>query len=136
MSLSHEERMVLVAELIQERRSKLAITHSPIDLSAGQGKLLLFYPDNSLFDGAADAASDSFFDWDNNPAWDTWVYYGKDGSGSQVDCDVNFLISWVPSEFVSLVNNGIDVNPERSIVWASTVKRNFTQILKNQGWLF
>jgi hypothetical protein len=136
IELSHEERISVVAELIQERRSKLEINHSPIDLSAGQGKLLLFYPDGSLFDGAADVASEGFFDCDNNPAWDTWVYYGLDGSGSQKDCDVNFLVSWVPSEMVSLVNNGIDVNPESCIEWASKVKRNSTRMLNAQGWLF
>lgn len=136
MWASHEERILLVAELIQGRRHRLESNHSPIDLSVNRGKLLIFYPDASLFDGAAEVASEGFFDCDNHPAWDTWIYYGVDGSGSQKDCDIHFLISWVPSELVSLVNGGIEVNPESCIEWASKVKRNSTRMLKAQGWLF
>jgi len=103
--------------------------------SQPEGKLLLFYPDGSLFDGAAEVASRGFFDSDNVPAWDTWVYYGTDGSGLKRNCDEAFLVSWIPREFVSLVIDGIAVNPENSIQWASTVDRNFTRLLKEHGTL-
>jgi hypothetical protein len=80
----------------------------------------LFYPDRSLFNGAAEVASQGFLDTDNVPAWDTWLDYGADGSGSKEESNQNILVSWVPAEFNHLVAAGIDVNPEGSIEWTRT----------------
>jgi hypothetical protein len=103
--------------------------------SPHNGKLLLFYPDGSLSDGAAEPASRGFFDNDNLPASDTWVYYGTDGSGSR-NFDQNFLVSWIPGQFVPLVNGGIEVNPEGCIEWASARDRLFTRSLKARKMLY
>jgi hypothetical protein len=72
-----------------------------------EGKLLLFTPQDSLSDGAATVASEGFFDVDNVPAWDTWIYF-----------DGQRLLSWVPAQLISRVQSGIDVNPEGCIGWA------------------
>src|SRR5262249_31379997 len=43
--------------------------HSIEDLAGG--RLLAYYPDTNLFDGAAEEESGGFFDVDNIPPWDT-----------------------------------------------------------------
>jgi hypothetical protein len=134
--LSHRKRLSVVKKLIRERRAQVDIHYPPDESVISAGKLLLFYPDQSLSDGAAESASEGFLDADNAPAWDTWVFYGTDGSGSQKDWDVNILISWVPKEMISLVHHGIAVNPESCFDWASQRTRNLTQTLKNHGLLF
>jgi hypothetical protein len=67
---------------------------------------LEYVPDENLFDGAARYSSKGFFDVDNVLAWDTWVYFFQ-----------GHLISWVPSQLVELVNDGVDANPEGCIFW-------------------
>jgi hypothetical protein len=64
-------------------------------------------PHDSLSDGAATVQSEGFFDVDNVPAWDTWIYF-----------DGRTLLSWVPAQLISKVQSGIDVNPEGCIKWA------------------
>jgi hypothetical protein len=56
---------------------------------------------------AATVASGGFFDVDNVPAWETWLYF-----------DGKSLLSWVPPRLISKVQFGIDVNPEGCIKWA------------------
>jgi hypothetical protein len=96
-------------EALVTRRTELLQSHagsSPL-MNVHGGKLLLFTPQDSLSDGAATVASDGFFDADNVPAWDTWLYFGG--------CT---LVSWVPPPLISKVQSGIDVNPESCIRWA------------------
>jgi hypothetical protein len=62
---------------------------------------------NPETNGAAEYVSFGFFDVDNVPPWDTWVtMFGK------------YVVSWVPPQLFRLVQEGLDVNPERCIVWA------------------
>jgi hypothetical protein len=91
-------------ETLVQRRAELlpsaAIEHRG-------GRLLLFTPQDSLSDGAATVASEGFFDVDNVPAWDTWLYF-----------DGQSLLSWVPQPLFPKVQSGMDVNPEGCIKWA------------------
>ena len=70
------------------------------------GRLLLYAPDENLADGAAKYASCGFFDVDNTPPWDAWVAFSH-----------GTLLSWVPPQLLTLVQSGIDVNPECCIRW-------------------
>lgn len=79
--LSLTERQVFVATAIQARSRLLhdAGLNPPTpatDLAGG--RLLLFDPDGTLSDGAAAISSLRFFDDDNIPPWDCWVYYVVD----------------------------------------------------------
>lgn len=103
--------------------------------SLAGGRLLLFDPDASLFDGAAEAASKGFFDPDNIPARDTWVYYDIDEGSSYEQPFHTFLVSWVPETFVNLVQGGVDVNPESCIRWTTEIKMAFTIGLRKEGLL-
>src|SRR5262245_34397058 len=38
------------------------------------GRLLAYFPDDNLFDGFAEAVSEGFFDVNNIPPYDTWVW--------------------------------------------------------------
>ena len=137
-ALPPADQAALVADLVAARRLRIhtgAGLHTDAIESPDDGKLLLFYPDGSLSDGAAEAASRGFFDNYNLPASDTWVYYGTDGSGSR-NFDQNFLVSWIPRQFVPLVNDGITVNPEGCIEWASARDRVFTRFLGAQKMLY
>jgi hypothetical protein len=70
------------------------------------GRLLLYAPDENLFDEAACSASPGFFDAGNIPPWDTWICFF-----------VEYLVRWVPPPLAELANQGIDANAEPCILW-------------------
>jgi hypothetical protein len=101
------------------------------------GRLLLFDPDGTLSDGAASEASNGFFDVDNVPPWDTWVWYAEDRDISKGGWTMfaSYLVAWVPPHALELVEAGIWVNPEECIRWAAAVDTSFTRRLRNAGLL-
>jgi hypothetical protein len=99
------------AELLQKRKRPM-----PHGL-AENGRLLIFYPGLSLFDGAAELSSDGYFSSTNEPPWDTWVYFGEVAPASGSEDYRFFLLSWVPDSYVSIAQRGIDSNPEGCIEW-------------------
>jgi hypothetical protein len=84
------------------------------------GRLFAFMPDDTLFDGASEVATQGFFDFYNVPPWDTWVAYVR-GAGRDASY-ANYLICWVPASLVELVEHGIAVNPEACISWIEEVE--------------
>lgn len=82
-------------------------TGEPVTAIDG-GRLLGFRPDDTLSDGAAEAASNGWFDVDNEPPWDAWIAY---------DAAAGVLAAWVPPEFVDAVQDAVDANPEGCIYW-------------------
>jgi uncharacterized protein (TIGR02996 family) len=95
----------------------------------GRGRLLLFDPDCTLSDGAAEASSGGFFDIDNVPAWDTWVWGGPEQPGSWP------LVAWVPRSWVDRADAGVRVNAEGCIRWADDVETTLTRHLRAAGLL-
>ena len=105
------ERVRVVETVADNRAHKLGAgkDHRAFE-GLADGRLLLYSPDENLFDGAAMVASNGFFDVDNIPPWDTWVcFVGR------------YLVSWVPPQLLELANSGIEVNPEGCILWAPEV---------------
>lgn len=86
---------------------------NPADLRGG--RLLVYFPDADLSDGAAEVESRGFLDVYNAPPWATWIAHRNDARGD-VSTD-SYLVSWVPSCFVDGVAAGIRVNPEECIQW-------------------
>jgi hypothetical protein len=80
-----------------------------------QGRLLVYFPDLDLSDGAAEAESRGFLDVYNSPPWATWIAHRSDDR-EDTTTD-SYLISWVPPCFVDGVSAGIRVNPEECILW-------------------
>ncbi len=73
--------------------------------------MAVYFPDEQLADGAAEAESRGFFDVRDTPAWDTWI-------GLYVDRQRgDYLVSWVPNPLIPLVGLGISVNPMDCIAW-------------------
>jgi len=112
---SHIEWVATTQHVFDERGRLLQAVENTLDMPEdrlGNGRLLLFDPDGSLSDGAAQVASHGFFDADNIPGWDTWIFYDTDQSQPYAGSFSTFLVSWIPSSFIELVDRGIDVNPE------------------------
>jgi len=80
------------------------------------GRLLVYFPDDDLADGAADAESQGFFDVHNVPPWDTWVALGDDGPLADVSFQ-QYVVAWVPPTLIDCAAAGIEVNPEECIAW-------------------
>src|SRR5215470_12771367 len=106
-SIFDNDREPYIQRLFEERRKLLHsqnIPFLPIGSDLEGGRLLAFFPDWSLFDGAAQAGSGQFFDHDNFPPWDTWVYYGSEkwpsGNPAKQTGDMNYLLSWVPPQLI------------------------------------
>ena len=102
----------------------------PKDL--GGGRLLAYFPETNLYDGAAEIHTDGFLDVDNLPGWDTWVAFFEDEPETNYG---SYLIAWIPSEFVELVSEGIAYNPEECIMWLSDTDISFAQQLRRVGLL-
>lgn len=101
-------QVVIVEAVVSKRAEELRKSgHYPsaIDTGPNGGKLLLYAPDENLFDGAAEYSSKGLFDVDNIPPWDTWVcFFGE------------YIVSWVPPQLLDLANAGINVNPEQCVL--------------------
>ena len=102
---------VRIADGMANRRAGLFRQqhHYPLDLvdDLQSGRLLLYAPDENLFDGAAQVQSKGFFTVDNIPPWDTWVCFFE-----------QYLVSWVPPALLELADAGVDLNPEQCSLWA------------------
>ena len=97
------------------------------------GRLLAYFPDAELSDGAAEAETRGFFDVNNAPPWDTWVALFRDEGGdlSTSDC----LVAWVPGALVESVDRGIYVNPEQCILWLGPPKLSIVeQVRASRPW--
>jgi hypothetical protein len=75
------------------------------------GKLLCYFPDEGVWDSAAQWTTSGFFDDHDAPGWDTWVGLFEAGRRG------SYLVSWVPSELKELVERGIAANPVECISW-------------------
>lgn len=107
----------------------------PFEKPLTSGRLLAFTPDGTLSDGAAAVATYGFFDDDNVPAWDTWIWYVTNDFVSKPEhwcggVTDSYLLSWVPDSLVEVVASGIWVNPEECIRWATDLDTPFIQQLK------
>jgi hypothetical protein len=99
----------------------------------GGGRLLLYFPDATLADGAAEAETGGFFDVENVPPWDTWIALLRDDSAG-ISC-TDYLVSWVPGPLVTSVQRGIDVNPEECILWLADARVPLADALRSRGLL-
>ncbi len=133
------ERQAIVNTLANARTRLLVERLKTPQTSArasAAGKLLVFYPDATLFDGAAQGECADIFDVENIPAWDTWVYFVEEPSNGLPDSSYgSYLLSWVPPPFVDRVDWGIRVNPEQCLCWATDFDTTFTRRLRTAGLL-
>jgi hypothetical protein len=93
------------------------------------GRLLVYAPDDSLFDGAAEVSTGGFFDFDNIPPWDTWVAFLYESERLQ------YLVSWIPPQLIELANTGVNVNPEACIRWLEGLDSPVVTALREEDLL-
>lgn len=112
---------------------------SPIADLCG-GRLLAYFPDDNLACGTAEAESQGFFDVDNIPPYDTWVWMVRNvrafayADGARGEMEANYLVAWVPPDFIQLASAGIAVNPEACILWLDTLDDEFVRSLRRMGF--
>jgi hypothetical protein len=102
------------------------------------GRLIAFEPSQSLSDGAAEQASNGYFDSHNCPPPDTWVWFVYYEGGYQRvrhEYSSGYLIAWVPPQFLELVNAGIWVIPEQCVERLDRYKSPFAEELRTRGWI-
>jgi hypothetical protein len=111
----------------EEARPAIDKRHALINLDAGQihpmtdlegGRLLVFFPGNCLYEGAVALATWGFIGDYEEPPWDTWVYYGIDASPKNLG---EYLISWIPPQFVEIVNDSFNVMTIEWLWWIDEV---------------
>ena len=124
-----EERQRLVSIVSDSRtkslREQQGFPDSAMKSLKDSGRLLAFDPDQTLSDGAAELASQGFFDSSNVPPWDTWLFYTREQKPSRTGRWNSYLLSWVPINLIDGVDDGIIVNPEGCIVWANELQNDF-----------
>src|SRR5262245_61252928 len=77
-----------------------------------RGRLLVCHVNQSVSSGESEAKTAGFFDVNDRPPWDTWIW---GFSGSEEGAVT--LVSWVPRDLEAIVDRGIAVNPYACISW-------------------
>ena len=131
-------REATIQAVVEKRRSLIHGRGLLRAYDLAGGRILLYEPENNLFDGAAMVASRDFFDVDNVPPWDTWLGYIH-GTWEHTTTHAKFthlyLLSWVPPAFLALAGDGVWANPEQCIRWAVDVEHDFLRQLQSVGLL-
>lgn len=110
----------IVRSVMSRRRYYFSELNKTPATSLAKGRLLVYWPNGNLADGASANETNGFFDVDNIPPWDTWVAYFYESGQSNYQS--NYLVSWIPEVFIELASSGIEVNPEQCISWLDEVK--------------
>ena len=120
-----------VRHVAVNRQRKLGSKWSRAGEPLGGGRLLVYFPDAELSDGAAEFETAGYFDVFNTPPWDTWVAFVHD-PGLSDSSFANYLIAWVPPAFENAASRGIYVNPESCLAWFDESRR-FGAMLERLG---
>jgi hypothetical protein len=108
----------LVCSVGRSRQTSLRYGNIPIpkgEPELAYGRLLVYFPDMNLSDGAAEVESEGFFDVFNVPPFDTWVTFFEDKTLESAY--QKQLLCYVPAHAVQLAEAGVQVNPEECILW-------------------
>lgn len=82
------------------------------------GALLKHMLNETINDGAEEAATDGFFDVDDVPPKDTWVEMVV---GDPKDYRESFIIAWIPREYIFTAGRGISEDPIDINNWVDRV---------------
>jgi hypothetical protein len=119
----------MVSHIANLRRLAITAVQAHPGQDLGGGRLLVYFPDKDLADGAAETATNGYFDTQNTPPWDTWVAFVSERPTIWNPCYAQYLVAWVPPTFVELVKAGIGVNPEECIRWLDKSGIQFARAL-------
>jgi len=103
----------MIRNLLQKRAE--IVKPGKIDLPAqydlAGGRLLVHFLNASNHNGLSAGETSYFLDNNDTPPWDTWVEVCTD---EQWD----FLVSWIPVEFLAVVEHGIEAECVGMLMWA------------------
>ena len=103
-----------------------------------QGRLMIFFYPCTMNMGTAQIVSDEYFDFSNYPPCDTWVYHVDENPDEN---RVEYLIAWVPPQFLERAQEGVETTPDESILWVTDltdreIPREFSEALKTANvWI-
>jgi hypothetical protein len=131
------DRAAIVRDVAHQRAVDPAVrattpVKSVADLHGG--RLLAYFPDLEVADGAAEVETNGFFDINDTPPWDTWVGLFSDPELTGEGPRAVYLVSWVPADLVGLVQKGLDVSVTDCIAWLENTATGLAQYLQKQGF--
>ncbi len=92
----------------------------------------MYEPDVNLAHGLEEEETLGYVDINNITPWDTWIAYIVEPEAEGLQW-VQYLLSWVPPEFIPLVGGGIDVCPDECIRWLDCEECALSHILRDRG---
>ena len=105
------------------------------DLAGGR-LLICTSATESIPDGHVSAASRGFYDEDDLPPWDTWLYYIQPDKEIIVrSYQPEYLVSWVPKTWIELATIGVKEHFLDCMRWAEQTDIAFTRQLRDAGLL-
>ena len=123
---------------VAHSRSYDPVARAAVPVSATEdllgGKLLVYFPDMELADGAAEAETMGFFDVNDAPPWDTWVALFSDLEPIGEADRAVYLVSWVPATLTSLVQRGLDVSMTECIAWLERTNTGLATYIQRHGF--
>jgi hypothetical protein len=133
-----------IVNAVAEERAYLvqAWSHKAVkparDLAGGR-LLLCTSATESIPDGYVSSASEGFYDDDDLPPWDTWLYYLESGKEAPTTLrpgyQPEYLLSWVPAVCVGLAKVGVEEHFLDCMRWATQVDIPLTRRLSEAGLL-
>ncbi|MCI0710580.1 MAG: hypothetical protein L0154_10510 [Chloroflexi bacterium] len=107
---------------VVHKQTDVILFRPELDENPLAGGRLLFVRLIDPADNTASTVTEGFFDFQNLPPWDTWVYYSEDG----------FLLCWIPRPLVAVVQPAID---GQNIAWLDGLEElaPFREMLRSEG---
>ena len=101
------------------------------------GHLALMMLAETTCDGLSDPESGGFYDGEDIPPWDTWLWLLEEEHRSPFNEPLQILVSWVPALLVPNAHRGMEANPTGCLRWADTriSELPFLQKLQDCGLL-
>jgi len=124
------DRKSWVDSVAKQRRRRLGSRKHSLPgtiYARSEGRLLTYFPDESLACGVAEVVTGGFLSINNVPPWDTWVAYLHE------DERTAYLVSWVPGKMTEILDSGIDANPEECFGWADLRRPHLVESLAASG---
>jgi len=131
------DRAAVVRDVAHQRAADPAVRSAPAVQSIEDlrgGRLLVYFPDMELADGAAQAETNGFFDVNDAPPWDTWVGLFSDPELTGQGEKGVYLVSWVPAELTPIVQEGLDVSMTECIVWLENSRTGLASHIQQHGF--
>ena len=110
-SFSFEKAAQVLSAVVTNRRRHLwSLTRKSESLCPLDGRCLEYNCQETTFSCTPQERTNGFFDELDIPSWDFWVGLRMCGSRA-------VLQSWIPTQFVTLANQGVESSAEKNILW-------------------